>query len=135
MSSGAPADYQRELADGVKLLLAQMAALAVLAAAGLWLAGHGDKVPGFLAGVAISAVYCLLVFCRVRRSEALPPAKAVGYMRTGWLVRLAFVVLALAWALKTPAINFAAAVAGLLSLQIVIFFNGFYLVIRRFLGK
>ncbi len=135
MNDSGFADTRQELAGVAKRLLLQLAAWTAVIAAGLYFAGHGDKIAGFLAGAAISAVYGLLVCYRVRRSASLPPQKAVAYMRTGWLIRLAFIVLALAWSLKVPSFHFGAVVAGLLSLQIIIFLNGFYLVFRHSVTK
>jgi hypothetical protein len=43
--------------------------------------------------------------------------------------------LVLIWSLKMPQINFPAVVVGLFSLQIVILFQGIYLVAKRFLIK
>ncbi len=116
-------------------LLLQLVAWTALVVATLYFTGHDDKISGFLAGTAISILYGLLVCYRVWRSVLLPTNKAVAYMRTGWLVRLAFVVLALAWSLKVPSLRFGAVVAGLLSLQLMLFINGFYLVIRHFVTK
>jgi len=88
-----------------------------------------------LVGVAASVVYLLLICYRVRRAAALPVREAVAYMRTGWFIRLAFIVLVLAAVLKMPAIDFVFAVVGLLSLQIAIFLNGLYLVVKRSMIK
>jgi hypothetical protein len=131
MNSAGFADSRQDLFGVAQKLLLQLTAWTAVIAAVLYFAGHGDKIAGFLIGVAISAVYGLLVCYRVRRSASLPPQKAVAYMRTGWLIRLTFIVLALAWSLKVPSLHFGAVVAGLLSLQIVIFLNGFFLVIRH----
>jgi ATP synthase I chain. len=135
MSNREAGDSNPELISGVRRLLLQMPAWAALAALILCIAGCRDKIPGFLVGTVISLVYGLLICYRVQRSASLPPRKAAAYMRTGWLLRLAFIVLALVWALKVPLLNFGAVVAGLLSLQVIIFLNGFYLVIRHLLGK
>lgn len=128
-------NYEQELARTAKGFLLQIAVWAGLVTAGLIFGGHGDKVPGYLVGVTVSLTYCLLICYRVKKSAALPPKEAVAYMRMGWLIRLSFIVLILVWSLKVPAINFLAAVAGLLSLQIVIFFHGTYIVAKRFLTK
>lgn len=135
MNSAGFADPRQDLAGVAKRLLLQLSAWTAVIIAVLYFAGHGDKIAGFLAGTVISAVYGLLVCYRVRRSASLPPQKAVAYMRTGWLIRLAFIVLALVWSLKVPSLNFGAVVAGLLSLQIIIFLNGFYLVVRHSVTK
>lgn len=126
---------ERELAAGVKSLLAHMAALNAFIAAVLLIAGHGAKIPGLLVGAVTSAVYLLLICYRVRRAAALPTREAVAYMRTGWFVRLAFIVLMLTVALKVPVVDFLFAVVGLLSLQIAIFLNGLFLVVKRSMTK
>lgn len=135
MNSAGFADPRQDITGVAKRLLLQLSAWTAVIVAVLYFAGHGDKIAGFLAGTVISAVYGLLVCYRVRRSASLPPQKAVAYMRTGWLIRLAFIVLALVWSLKVPSLNFGAVVAGLLSLQIIIFLNGFYLVVRHSVTK
>lgn len=134
MSNCGGVDYIGEFTGAVKGMLIMMALWGLLVTAVLWLAGHGDKILGYLVGTAVSAVYFLLICYRVRRSAALPTRQAVVYMRTGWLIRLSFIVLVLAWSLKVPAINFAAAVAGLLSLQIVLFLQGLFMIMKRY-GK
>ena len=131
MISAGFVDSQQDLTGVAKTILLQLAAWNTVIVAVLYFAGHGDKIVGFFTGTAISAVYGLLVCYRVRRSASLSPQKAVAYMRTGWLIRLSFIVLALAWSLKVPSLHFGAVVAGLLSLQIIIFLNGFYLVFKH----
>ncbi len=135
MNREGQAGAEREFAAGIKSLLVHMAALVALITAGLLATGHGEKIPGLLVGVAASVVYLLLICYRVRRAAALPVREAVAYMRTGWFIRLAFIVLVLAAVLKMPAIDFVFAVVGLLSLQIAIFLNGLYLVVKRSMIK
>ncbi len=135
MNSGGPAGAEQEFAAGVKRLLLHMAVLVAVLAAGLLAAGHGEKVSGLIVGAVTSATYFLLICYRVRRAVAMPPREAVAYMRTGWFVRLAFIVVMLAVALKVPAIDFIFAVIGLLSFQIAILLDGLYLVVRRSVTK
>ncbi|MDR3592253.1 MAG: ATP synthase subunit I [Negativicutes bacterium] len=125
----------QEFTIEVKRTLGQIAALLALLAGCSWLMGHAAAIPGLFLGGAASAVYFLLMSYRIRRSAALPPAKAVAYMRSGWMVRLSFIVLILILSLKIPQINFAAAVAGLFSLQIVVVFNAILIVARSFFRK
>lgn len=127
--------FLEELGASVRRLLVQMAAFSAAVVAALLIAGQAAKILGFLVGAAVSVIYLLLVIFRVRRSAAMGQREAVSYMRTGWLVRLSFIVLALVWSLQVPAINFLSVVFGLLTLQIVLMLNGFYLVIRRFAAK
>jgi hypothetical protein len=84
-----------------------------------------------MVGAATSVIYLLLICYRVRRAAALQTREAVAYMRTGWFIRLAFVVMVFAAALKVPAVDFVFAVIGLLSLQIAIFLNGLFLAVKR----
>lgn len=126
---------ERELTAGVKSLLAMMAALIALVSAGLLVTGHGAKILGLLVGAFTSVVYLLLACYRVRRAAALPTRQAVAYMRTGWFIRLAFIVLMLTAALKAPVVDFVFAVVGLLSLQAAIFLNGLFLVVKRSITK
>lgn len=126
---------EREFAAGVKSLLVNMAAVTALIAAGLLIAGHGEKILGLAVGAITSAVYLLLISYRVRRAAALPAREAIAYMRTGWFLRLAFIIIMMAVALKVPVVDFAFAVIGLLSLQIAIFLNGLFLVVKRSVTK
>ncbi|HWQ61189.1 MAG TPA: ATP synthase subunit I [Negativicutes bacterium] len=135
MSRDGQSGVEREFAAGVKSLLVSMAALIALIAAGLLVAGHGEKIPGLVVGAVTSVVYLLLICYRVRRAASLPTREAVAYMRTGWFLRLAFIVLMMAVALKVPAVDFVFAVVGLLSLQIAIFLNGLFLVVKRSMTK
>lgn len=126
---------EREFNAGVKSLLVLMAALLALISAGLLVTGHGGKVLGLLVGAFTSVVYLLLICYRVRRAAALPAREAVAYMRTGWFLRLTFIVLMLTATLKVPVIDFVFAVIGLLSLQLAIFLNGLFLVVKRSISK
>ncbi len=135
MNSDGRPGAEREFAAGVKSLLANMAAVIALIAAGLLITGHGDKIPGLAVGAITSVVYLLLIGYRVRRAAALPAREAVVYMRTGWFLRLGFIVIMMIVALKVPVVDFLFAVVGLLSLQVAIFLNGLFLVVKRSMTK
>lgn len=135
MNRDGQAGAERELAAGVKSLLIHMAALIAFISAALLVAGRGEKILGLLVGAGTSAVYLLLVCYRVRRAAVLPTREAVAFMRTGWFIRLAFIVMMLTAALRVPVIDFVFAVVGLLSLQIAIFLNGLFLVVKRSMTK
>jgi hypothetical protein len=90
--------------------------------------GHLAIVPGFLFGFGASVVYFALMFSRVKKCADMPTERAIAYMRFGWVIRLVFVLAVLSIALKIPGIEFLAAVAGLLSLKIVIVAEAFIIV-------
>jgi len=96
----------------------------------LAVAGRSAAIPGFLFGALLSLVYFLLLAYRVRRSADLPPAQAVAHMRSGWAMRLVFIVMMLAVSTRISWIEFWPAVVGLFSLQCVIFFHAVYLVLN-----
>lgn len=113
----------QEFTIEMRRTLLHIAVWGIVSVAGCWLSGRADLIPGLLFGTAASAIYFLLMCNRVRLSADMPAGKAIGYMRSGWLVRLTFLVAALIISLKLPGINFLAAVAGIFSLQIVIYLN------------
>lgn len=96
----------------------------------LYATEHGGWVPGFAVGVTASVLYYVLMCYRVRKCAELPAAKAVGYMRTGWLIRLCFILLVLLLSVRLPGVHFWASVAGLFSLQGVMVMNAVRLIIR-----
>jgi len=112
-------DYTLE----IKRTLCQLAAWALLAVTGAWLAGYVHWIPGLLTGVIAGALYFLQMAYRVRKSADMPIPKAVNYMRVGWLLRLGFILLILILSVHTTVIHFWAAVAGLFSLQMIIVLN------------
>ncbi|SDE99726.1 ATP synthase subunit I [Sporolituus thermophilus] len=125
----------REYAIEARRTLLQIAALALSAIGCALLAGRADWARGLAFGSVVSAIYFCLLCYRVRRSAEMPAAKAVAYMRSGWLVRLVFISLALVLALKLTTVNFLAAVTGLFSLHIVIFLNAAVLVAKEMLSS
>ena len=96
------------------------------------ISGKGFLLPGFLLGFSASVLYYVMMCRRVKKSADLPASRAVNYMRFGWLLRLAFVLAALVIAFKIPGLDFRAAVIGLFSLQIVIFFEAASIVAAGF---
>lgn len=103
--------------------------LLVIAAAAF--SGHTEWIAGFLFGTTSSILYYLFICHRVNKSADLPMGKAIASMRAGWLIRLFFVVIVLILSLKIPLIHFGAAVAGLFSLQIVLFAKAVVLIGRK----
>lgn len=93
------------------------AILGCLAAGGTLAGGQLRPASGLLVGTVASLIYFWLMSYRVLRSAALPPHKAVGYMRGGWLVRLSFITLVLALCTALPGVSFPAVVAGLFVVQ------------------
>jgi len=113
----------QDFALEIRRILYQLLIWAIVAAAGVWLAGYAQWIPGLLTGVIASALYFLQLCYRVRKSADMPISKAVTYMRVGWLLRLGFILLILIISVHTAVINFWAAVAGLFSLQMIMILN------------
>lgn len=103
----------------VKQILLQMLAWGLTAAVGLFACGLAELIPGLWTGVAVSCIYFLSMCYRIKKSGDMPVRKAITYMRTGWLLRLAFIVMMLIISLHIPWIDFWAAVAGLFTLHII----------------
>ena len=87
---------------------------------GGFLSGRQSLLPGFGLGFLASISYYLLLSLRVRKLVDLPPEKAVGSMRMGWIVRLSLMTLVLILALNMPGIDFLSTVIGLFSFQLVL---------------
>ncbi|MEN6412128.1 MAG: ATP synthase subunit I [Veillonellales bacterium] len=101
---------------------------------GAYAAGYSSWLSGLALGTITSIVYFLFMSCRVRKSVELPPHKAVSYMRVGWAIRLIFILLMLVLSVQIPSVHFWAAVAGMLSLQVVLLLNGGILILKSLLG-
>ena len=123
-----------EFVDSVKRNLLYVLAWFVFLSVGAFTGGKAHVVPGLALGTAASIIYFLLMCYRVKKSAGMPPAKAVSYMRAGWIIRLGFIVAVLIVSLKVPAIYFPAAVVGLFSLQIILYGNALLTVLKSFLS-
>lgn len=120
----------QELLLEVKRTLFYITVWGALVIAAMYYAGQSYLISGFIFGIICSMVYYLLMSYRVKKSIELPVAKAVSSMRTGWLIRLSFIVLMLVLAAKLQQINLWSAVAGLFSLHAVLLFNAVVYIIR-----
>jgi len=107
----------------IKHLLAQVAGWSLALCFFAYFSGAAYLIPGVLAGTLTSIVYFLLMSYRIQRSMKLPLAKAVTYMRIGWMIRLAFVLVMLIISIRISQLHFWAAVVGLLSLHFIILLN------------
>ena len=116
----------------VRRTLMHMVFWGVLVSVGAYLSGFIFVLPSLLMGIATSIIYFLLMCYRVKKSVVMPPHEAVAYMRVGWLVRLVLVILMLILSTRISNMNLWAAVVGLFSLHIVLFFNAVVLVIQEF---
>lgn len=98
---------------------------------------HGDLAVayGLAFGTLGSLAYLLLAGYRIRRSAALPVKEAIAYMRTGWLIRLSFIVFMLLIALQLPFLNFLAVVAGLFMHQVVTVIYALVFIIKTVLQR
>ena len=97
--------------------------------------GRAEFVPGLILGSSGSIIYFLLLSYRIKNSATMTPEQAVGYMRSGWLIRLVFVTAILIVSLKIPAIDFLAAVVGLFSLQFILYAQAVLTVLKGLLCK
>ncbi|BBB91523.1 MAG TPA: ATP synthase subunit I [Methylomusa anaerophila] len=102
---------------------------------GAYLTERQRLVPGFLLGFAASIIYYTLMCFRIKRSVDLPPERAIGYMRSGWLIRLSFIVMILIISLRIPGVDFWSAVVGMFSLQIVFLLNAAIIVAAGLISR
>ncbi|MPL68975.1 hypothetical protein SDC9_14708 [bioreactor metagenome] len=119
----------------VKHTLIGIGAWGIIVIGAMYYSGLLSLIPGFTVGLATSVVYYLLMCYRVKKSLELPAAKAVSSMRTGWLVRLSFVIIMLVLSVKLPQINLWAAVAGMFSWHAVLVFNTVILIVKNTVHK
>lgn len=112
-----------QLVRNIKRMLVYMAALIIFGFGAAYTAGYAKTAWGLLVGLLTGGLYFLLMSYRIYKSAKLPKNKAIAYMRTGWWVRLSFIVLALVFSVHFAQINFWGVVAGLLSLHVVIVIN------------
>lgn len=124
-----------EYTSHVKRTLLQIGLLAGVFCAAVVLAGREDMISGLFLGTTSSVIYFLMVYYRIKKSASQPPNKAVAYMRSGWLMRLAFIVLILILSTQIKQISFPAVVIGLFTHQFVIILNAFYIVVTEGLFK
>ncbi len=121
-----------EFITKARCTLGQMALWGLATFVAAFLAGRADLIPGLALGTLTSVIYFLLMCYRVKKMADLPPARAVLYVRTGWLLRLLFISLMLVVSLHVPGVSFLAAVGGLFTLQIVLLLKAVVFVIREF---
>ena len=123
-------DKMQEFTIQVKRMLKQLGLWGFLLLATVYFAGYAALLSGLLLGTGASMVYFLLMCYRVQKSASLPMAKAVFYMRTGWIMRLTFVLATLIMAVHLPGISLLGVVIGLFSLQIVILLSAIGTILR-----
>jgi len=118
----------------MKRTLLQITVCGIFICGSAYFTGFGSRIPGLMMGIFSSIVYFLLLWYRVLKSAEMPVQKAIFYMRMGWLIRLAFILIMLFLCLKIPILDFGSAVVGLFTLQIVMVFNAFIFVMKNFLN-
>lgn len=107
----------------VRKTLGQLLLWAVFVCVSAWFSGQTSRIPGFLTGLFTAMIYFALLSHRIRRSADMPVAKAITYMRIGWMLRLLFIVLMLYLSVHLPWLDFWSAVIGLFSLYFVMLYN------------
>lgn len=119
----------------IRRTLAYMLAWAALLIVGCLTGGRAEFIPGLILGGSGSIIYFLLLSYRIKKSTTMTTEQAVGYMRSGWLIRLIFITAILIMSLKIPEIHFLAAVVGLFSLQIILYAQAVFTVLTGLLSK
>ena len=119
----------------IQRTLVYMLVWAAFLIVGCFTGGRPEFIPGLILGSSGSIIYFLLLSYRIKNSAAMKPEQAVGYMRSGWLIRLTFITAILIMSLKIPAIHFLAAVVGLFSLQIILYAQAVFTVLKGLLSK
>ncbi len=74
---------------------------------------------GFALGCASGAVHYILLAMRLRRVMELGAEKAMMFMRVGFILRFAFVVLVLVFAAQVSRVFFASCAVGVIGLYAV----------------
>lgn len=116
----------------IKRTLLQIILWGAIICSAAYFLNQGWRIPGLVMGIMTSIIYFLLMCYRVNKTAAMSVAKAVSYMRIGWLMRLSFLVLMLFLSIKIPSLDFLSAVIGVFSLQVVLIANAGVLVMRSF---
>ncbi|WP_378951077.1 ATP synthase subunit I [Pelosinus sp. sgz500959] len=116
----------------IKRTLLHILLWGALICSGAYFLNQDWRIPGLIMGIMTSMIYFLLMCYRINKSATMSVPKAISYMRIGWLMRLAFVVLMLFLSIKIPSLDFLSAVIGLFSLQVVGILNASLLIIKSF---
>jgi hypothetical protein len=117
----------------VKRTLLQITAWGIVICATAYFSNLSSRIPGLVLGMITSMIYFLLMCYRVEKSADMSVAKAISYMRLGWLMRLSFIALMLILSIKVPIFDFISSVVGLFSLHVVIIGNAGVLIVKNFL--
>jgi hypothetical protein len=110
----------------VKRTLVQLAGLAFFVTACLVLVGKGQYVSGWLIGCGLNLLYFIMLCSRSVKALKLDPAKAAAVIRGGSALRILMIVLMFIVILQFPAINYWAALAGILTYRILIYAQAIY---------
>lgn len=97
---------------------------------GAYLGGKPQVMLGLFVGMVVGVVYFLMMSSRVQKSLELPVHKAVWYMRSGWVIRVAFILMVFIATLHYSQLNFPAVLAGFFLLHFAILFHPLVMVLR-----
>lgn len=118
----------------VRQTLVHLAVWVLLITVGALASSKMFFIPGLLLGWSGSVIYFLLMCRRVKKSAELPLGQAVSTMRSGWLIRLSFIISLLVVSVYVPEIDFLAAVVGLFSLHIILMLNAVFFVVSELIA-
>ncbi|ERT62003.1 ATP synthase subunit I [Megasphaera vaginalis (ex Srinivasan et al. 2021)] len=105
----------------VKKTLLRLTALTLVGAAVMAAAGKYGLLSGWFIGSLLNIVYFLMLSSRLFRSAKMQPVKALHFIRTGAVIRLLLIVLAVILVLQFPQINIFSFVGGIFTYRLLIF--------------
>jgi len=117
----------------IKHTVLQIVALGSIICISAYYSGYAWCIPGVMLGIFTSIMYFLLMCYRVYKTADMPATRALSYMRTGWAIRLIFIVMMLVISLRVPVIDFLSSLVGMFTLQMVMFLNALVLITKSFL--
>lgn len=104
--------------------------LCLASCVGAYLGGKLQVMLGLFEGMVVGVVYFLMMSSRVQKSLELPMQKAVWYMRIGWFIRVAFVLMVFIATLRYSQVDFPALLAGFFLLHFAILVRPLLMVLR-----
>lgn len=115
----------------IRRITLQILAWGIFVCGVLAAAGYQALIAGFILGLITGLIYFLLIGYRVQKCAGLPLKRAVAFMRVGWVIRAALIILMLAVAVRAGEFSFWAAVAGLFSLYSILALNAVFFIAKR----
>ena len=109
----------REFREEIRATLIGVALYWLIGSGIFCFAGLSSWPAGFALGCASGAVHYILLAMRLSRAAEMSAEKAMMFMRVGFILRFAFVVLVLVFASQVSRIFFASCAVGVIGLYAV----------------